>query len=136
MTQLQQSLAADEFTAIGSVDSFPVGQVVTVEVHGRTIGVIQTASGVRAVGNRCPHQGGPICQGIVTGTMAPSDPNEYVYEKDGEIVRCPWHGYEFELSTGKSVGGTIRGRVPVYTVEVRGGDVYLSLRRAGTEPPA
>ena len=132
MTQLQSApgRAAGDFIAIGRVGDFPIGTIVSIEVQDRTIGIIRTRSGFRAIGSRCPHQGGPICQGIVTGTMAPSHRNEYIYELDGEVVRCPWHGYEFELATGRSVGGTVRGRVPVYTVEVRGGDVFFCLRRA------
>ena len=112
-----------------------MGRLVPIEFGGRTIGIIRTRGGMRAIGDRCPHQGGPICRGLVTGTMAPSAPNEYVYEQDGEIVRCPWHGYEFELTTGKSVGGAIRGRVQVYTVEARDGRVYFALRRPAQPGP-
>jgi nitrite reductase (NADH) small subunit len=130
MTSAQAQPAATELTDIGPVEDFPVGRLVMIEFAEHVIGIIRTAGGIRAIGNRCPHQGGPICRGIVTGTMAPSSANEYIYEKDGEIIRCPWHGYEFELSTGKSVGSVVRGRVPVYTVEERGGRVYFALQRA------
>jgi len=129
MTQLQAEPGAADLADVGPAENFPVGRLVLIEFSGHTIGIIRTRHGVHAIGNRCPHQGGPICRGIVTGTMAPSAPNEYVYEKDGEIIRCPWHGYEFELSTGQSVGAAVRGRVPVYPAEVRGGRVYLALRR-------
>jgi 3-phenylpropionate/trans-cinnamate dioxygenase ferredoxin subunit len=126
---LSEAVRAD-LTDVGPVEDFPVGRLVMIEFEGRTVGIIRTKGGLRAIGNRCPHQGGPLCRGIVTGTMAPSAPNEYVYEQDGEIIRCPWHGYEFELSTGRSVGGAIRGRVQIYTVEARAGRVYFALRRA------
>jgi nitrite reductase (NADH) small subunit len=131
MTQVRPTPAeaSDDFTAIGPLEAFPVGRIVRIEVAGRTVGVIRTVNGFRAVGNRCPHQGGPICEGIVTGTMAMSRPNEYIFEKDGEVVRCPWHGYEFELRTGRSIGGAIRGHVATYRVEVHDGEVYVSLRR-------
>jgi nitrite reductase (NADH) small subunit len=132
MTQLQPSTDAvtDDYVAIGRIEDYPIGKIVTIEVGGRVIGIVRTRNGLRAIGNRCPHQGGPLCQGIVTGTMAPSHRNEYVYQLDGEVVRCPWHGYEFELATGRSVGGAVRGRVPVYSVEARGDEVFFSLRRA------
>jgi nitrite reductase (NADH) small subunit len=135
MTQPQTAAVSGDLTDIGSIEDFPVGRLVPIEFGGRTIGIIRTRGGMRAIGDRCPHQGGPICRGIVTGTMAPSAPNEYVYEQDGEIVRCPWHGYEFELTTGKSVGGAIRGRVQVYTVEARDGRVYFALRRPAQPGP-
>jgi nitrite reductase (NADH) small subunit len=133
MTQIQASPSAvDEFISLGPLVQFPIGRVKTLELDGRVIGIVRTMNGIHALGNRCPHQGGPICRGIVTGTMAPSDPDEYVYEKDGEVVRCPWHGYEFELATGRSVCGAVRGRVPVYTAEVRGDEVFFSWRRGAT----
>ncbi len=114
---------------IGLVEDFPLGEITLVEVGGREVGILRTAGDVFAIGNRCPHQGAPLCAGRVTGTMLASDPNEYVYGEDGLVIRCPWHGFEFYVPTGESVGGAVRGRVPTYHVEVRDGVVYCELRR-------
>ena len=70
-----------------------------------------------------------MCSGLIKGTMEPSERNEYKFAKEGEVVTCPWHGYEFEMTTGASVGGAIKGRIGVYQVEVRDGGVWCSPRR-------
>jgi nitrite reductase (NADH) small subunit len=114
---------------LGPLDEFPVGKITLVEVEGRQVGIVRTRDRVLAIGNRCPHQGAPLCAGRLTGTMLASDPNEYVYGEDGLVVRCPWHGFEFHVETGESVGGALRGRVPTYQVEVRDGEIFCSLRR-------
>jgi nitrite reductase (NADH) small subunit len=116
---------------IGRLEDLPLHKVHRVEIEGRDIGIIRTTNSVHAIGNQCPHQGGPMCFGHVTGTMLPSEPDEYVYGHDGLVVRCPWHAYEFDIETGKSVSGVVPGRVPVFETAVRDGDVYCTLRRVG-----
>ena len=123
---------------IGRLDDLPLHEVRRVEIAGRVVGIIRTETGVFAIGNRCPHQGGPICSGRVTGTMLPSAPDEYRYGHDGLVIQCPWHAYEFRIDTGESVEGVIAGRVPVYRTDVRDGEVYCTLVRAtptrGSDP--
>ena len=114
------------------LDDLKPGVLRPFEIQGRTVGLLRTPAGVFAIGNRCPHQGGPICAGQVSGAMLPSDPDQYVYGYDGMVIRCPWHAYEFHVDTGESVGGVLRGRVPVYQTEVRDGEVYCRLVRALT----
>jgi nitrite reductase/ring-hydroxylating ferredoxin subunit len=119
----------DDFYEIGPIESFVIDRPRTVEIEGRTLVIVRTPSGFFSLGNRCPHQGGPICHGRITGTMLPSAANEYVYGEDGQVVRCPWHGYEFSIRTGESIAGTVRGRIPVFEIEVRDNAVFASLRR-------
>lgn len=114
---------------VGRLEDLLPGSIHQVEIDGRQIGIIRTSKGVHAIGNRCPHQGGPMCYGYVTGTMLPSQPDEYLYGEDGLVVQCPWHAYEFHIETGESVGNVLTGRVPVYETEIRDGDVYCTLRR-------
>jgi nitrite reductase/ring-hydroxylating ferredoxin subunit len=52
--------------------------------------------------NRCPHQGGSLCEGLLTGLVLADAPGEYRMERPGEIIRCPWHGWEFDIRTGQS----------------------------------
>jgi nitrite reductase/ring-hydroxylating ferredoxin subunit len=124
------------FQAVGRLEDFPLGAIRTLQLDGKDVGIVRTAEAVFAIGNTCPHQGGPICAGRVTGTMLASDPDQYIYEEDDLVVRCPWHGYEFYIRSGESVGRVIRGRIQVYAVEVREGVVYCSLRRAQPRDPA
>jgi nitrite reductase (NADH) small subunit len=114
---------------VGSLDGFPLNRIRTVQVEGRDVGIIRTEHSVYAIGNKCPHQGGPMCQGKLAGTMVPSEPNQYVYDHDGLVVQCPWHAYEFHVDTGESVAGAVKGRVPVFEVFVEDGEVYCALNR-------
>ena len=117
------------FYRVGAVEDFALGKPRSVEIAGRVITIVRTEGGVFAFGASCPHQGGPLCAGSIHGTMLPSDPDEYVYGQDGDVIRCPWHGYEFSIRTGESIAGAARGQVPVYQVDVRDDVVYASLTR-------
>jgi len=55
-----------------------------------------------ALSNRCPHRGGSLCQGNLTGLVLSDEPGHYNYIRRGEIIRCPWHSWEFDIRTGKS----------------------------------
>ena len=92
-----------------------------VEVEGRSIGVFNVDGDYYALRNMCPHQGAPLCLGDVTGTAAPSRPGEYIWERDGEILRCPWHGWEFDIKTGRSIFNPHKMRVRSYEVTVANG---------------
>lgn len=100
------------------VSELPVGERRIVDVKGRSIGVFNVHGEYYAIRNLCPHEGAPLCRGIVTGTTLPSQPGEYIWAKDGEIVRCPWHGWEFDITTGQSVFNPHKMRVKTYAVTV------------------
>ncbi|MFW6058760.1 MAG: Rieske (2Fe-2S) protein [Phycisphaeraceae bacterium] len=103
---------------ICAVDELPPGERRIVEINGRSIGVFNVNGKYHAIRNVCPHQLAPLCKGKVTGTALPSNPGEYHWGRDGEIIRCPWHGWEFDLTTGKSVFNPHRLRVKSYEVHV------------------
>ena len=119
----------DEFERACRLDELELDRICRVDVGGRELCLVRTAAGLFAFGSVCPHQGGPMCEGLIKGTMTPSARNEYTFARAGEVVTCPWHGYEFDLRTGASIGGVVRGRIGAYPVEVRGDDVYCSARR-------
>lgn len=114
---------------IGVLADFPVGEMTIVEVAGTEVGVYHASDGtLHAVRNRCPHYAAPICRGTVSGTMIPSSPGVLEYGLDERVLRCPWHGFEYDLTTGKSVFGVTRGRLRTYRVTVGAdGRVELSL---------
>jgi 3-phenylpropionate/trans-cinnamate dioxygenase ferredoxin subunit len=97
----------------------PPGTRRIIEVEGRSIGVFNVDGRYYALRNACPHQGAPLCLGSIGGTMVESRPGEYRWEREGEILRCPWHGWEFDLTDGKSVFNPHRTRVRSYQVSVR-----------------
>ena len=132
MNALQQSTPEHR---IGTLADFPERKVVAVEVGGKTIGVLRQGGDVHAFANRCPHHGAPMCRAQVSGTMRPSDPNQFIYDLDGLIVKCPWHAYEFDVRSGEAMGGIIGSRLFIYHCEVRDGEVFVQLRRSATPPP-
>ncbi len=115
---------------IDRVDGIPPGARKLVELDGRSIGVFNVDGEFLALRNRCPHHGAPLCQGPVSGTMLPSDPDEYRFSTEAEhqIIRCPWHGYEFRLDDGRGLVKPETSRVKTYRVEIEAGDVVVYTR--------
>jgi nitrite reductase/ring-hydroxylating ferredoxin subunit len=70
----------------------------------------------------------PVCRGKIHGTFLPSAPGQFVFGLDDQVLQCPWHGWEYSLETGESLFSTYRGRLRVYTTEVRDERVYVHLR--------
>jgi nitrite reductase/ring-hydroxylating ferredoxin subunit len=87
---------------VATVDEIQPGERKIVEVDGRSIGVFNVGGEFFALLNRCPHQGGPLCLGNTLGFLRSKGVGEFEYTRPGEVVRCPWHGWEYDLRTGQS----------------------------------
>jgi len=103
---------------IARVGELPPGSRRIVEVEGRSIGVFNVHGAYYGLRNSCPHQAAPLCLGSVQGMLLPSKPGEYDWARDGEILRCPWHGWEFDILTVRSVFNPHKTRVRTYEVRV------------------
>ncbi len=103
---------------VGRVTELPPGERTIVEAEGRSIGVFNVHGRFFALRNSCPHQAAPLCLGPIKGMTLPSRPGEYVWARDGEILRCPWHGWEFDITTGRSIFNPHKTRVKTYEVTV------------------
>lgn len=103
---------------VATVDEIPPGERKIVEVGGRSLGVFNVAGEYYALRNSCPHEGGPLCVGPICGFVSSEMPGEYHYSRQGEIVRCPWHGWEFDIKTGQSWFDPRRVRVRSYEITV------------------
>jgi nitrite reductase/ring-hydroxylating ferredoxin subunit len=103
---------------VGAVDEIAPGERKIVEIAGRSIGVFNVGGEFYAMRNTCPHQGGPLCQGQLTGFLMARVPGDYSYTRRGEILRCPWHGWEFDVKTGQSWFDPLQTRVRAYPVTV------------------
>ena len=88
---------------VGAVDDVRREGCRVVTVDGRPISVISVGDDFYAVADRCPHMGASMSTGSLGGTFLPSDPQELVYGRDQRVIRCPWHGWEFDLETGRSL---------------------------------
>ncbi|RWQ65733.1 Rieske (2Fe-2S) protein [Mesorhizobium sp.] len=84
-------------------DEIPVGGRRIVDIAGRSVGIFNVNNQYFAVRNSCPHKGAPLCRGIIDGMVSGATPGQFEYEQEGEIIRCPWHGWEFAIKTGQSV---------------------------------
>ncbi len=103
---------------VGRVSDLPPGARKIVEIAGRSIGVFNVNGSYHALRNSCPHQSAPLCLGAIKGMTMPSKPGEYIWGREGEILRCPWHGWEFDLTTGRSIFNPHKMRVCTYEVTI------------------
>jgi nitrite reductase (NADH) small subunit len=110
---------------VGPVEEFAAPGCRLVEVDGRRVGVFTIGGELFAVSDRCPHRGAPMCEGTVSGTFVTSAPHDFVYGRHDRVIRCPWHGWEFDLETGRSLLEPARVGVKVYAVSVDDGVVVL-----------
>ena len=120
---------------VATVEEIPPGGRKIVEVAGRSIGVCNLDGEFFALRNRCPHQGGPLCAGALGGLISAPRPGEYHYSRAGEMLRCPWHGWEFDIRTGQSWFDPTGVRVRRYdvTIEAQQPTAADPLLQAGLE---
>jgi nitrite reductase (NADH) small subunit len=104
----------------------PPGERRIVEVAGRSIGVFNVGGRFYALHNGCPHRGGALCAGPITGTVLPTSGRAFVYGREGEIVRCSRHGWEFEIATGRALADP-RVRARTYPVSVEAGKLVVTV---------
>lgn len=100
------------------VAELPPGERQIVSIEGRSIGVFNVGGKFYALRNSCPHQAAPLCLGAINGMAVPTKPGEYKWAREGEILRCPWHGWEFDILTGRSIHRPDKMRVRSYEVSV------------------
>jgi nitrite reductase/ring-hydroxylating ferredoxin subunit len=103
---------------VGKASELTPGQRLLVTLGGRSIGVFNVNGAYHALLNRCSHQGGPLCLGAVVGLAESPTPGEYRMTRQGEILRCPWHAWEFDISTGRAIVDPDKVRVKSYQVTV------------------
>lgn len=113
---------------VAQVADIPDRGSLIVSVDGTEIGLFRIQGDVVAWRNFCPHMAAPVCKGVVDATRLPSDVYQYRVGREGEILQCPWHGWEFDLVSGQHLAEGSRARLRRYPVEVRGDDVFIRTR--------
>jgi nitrite reductase/ring-hydroxylating ferredoxin subunit len=98
------------FVRCTKVSEVPAGTVREFQLDGKAIALANLDGKFHAINNVCLHRGGPLGQGALHGKM----------------VMCPWHGWEYDVTTGK-VGANPTVGVDCYAVEVRGEDVFVDV---------
>lgn len=104
---------------VAKTSEIPPGGRKIVNIEGKSIGVFNIQGVFYALRNVCPHQFAPLCLGKITGHCEESPVGEFHWIRDGEILRCPWHAWEFDIKTGKSIFNPHRVKTKSYEVEVR-----------------
>ena len=110
---------------VAAVDEIPPGQRKLVELNGRAVVVFNLGGEFFALTNRCPHRGGSLYHGIQTGLVESKEPGQSCYSRPGEMVKSPWHGWEFDIRTGKSWCDPNRVKARQYPVSVEPGTALV-----------
>lgn len=106
---------------VAKTDDIAPGGKLLVQVKGRDIGVFNVGGEFFALSDNCPHAGGSLCGGLVASLVLASEPGAYRVERQGEFVRCPMHGWEFDIKTGQSWCDPQSVRARKYKLEVEPG---------------
>jgi nitrite reductase (NADH) small subunit len=88
----------------------PAGTIREFQVEGKAIALANVGGKFHAINNTCLHRGGPLGQGVL----------------EGNVLTCPWHGWEYDVTTGKVVRNPAVG-VDCYPLEVRGEDIFVEM---------
>ena len=89
-------------------DEIPEGTIREFQVDGKTLAISNVGGKFYAINNTCLHRGGPLAQGVL----------------EGKTVTCPWHGWQFDVTTGKASSNPAVG-VGCFPVEVQGEDLWV-----------
>jgi len=117
---------------VAKVDDFAPNTRRIVNVGGREIGVFRLGDRFFGIRNRCPHQGGPLCEGRTTPLVVSDVPGR-IELGSTMLVMCPWHGWHYDLETGEAYAPG-DPHVKSYAVSVeRGRDVVAG--EDGAAPP-
>ena len=98
------------FVRAAKLPELPVGTVHEIQVAGKAVALANVAGKLFAINNTCLHRGGPLGQGSL----------------QDRIVTCPWHGWEYDVTTGKVLQNSDMG-VACYATEVRGDEVFIDI---------
>ena len=110
---------------VAPLAELPAGERRLISAGDQSIGVFNTGAQIVAVLNLCPHAFAPVCLGQVGGTTLPSCAGEFVWGREGEILRCPWHGWEFDLISGQCL--TDRRRLKRFAVVIRDEAIFVEV---------
>jgi nitrite reductase (NADH) small subunit len=98
------------FLRTAKKDEVPPGMIREFQIDGKTFALANVDGKLFAINNLCLHRGGPLGQG----------------ELHDKVVTCPWHGWQYDVTTGKLISNSAIG-TETYVVEVRGDDIFVDV---------
>jgi nitrite reductase/ring-hydroxylating ferredoxin subunit len=96
------------FEKAARLNEIPTGSIKSVQVGGKQLALANVGGTLYAIDNTCLHRGGPLAEG----------------QLEGKVVTCPWHGWQFDVTTGKAVQNPNAG-VGCFKTEIRGDEVFV-----------
>jgi nitrite reductase/ring-hydroxylating ferredoxin subunit len=116
---------------IGRADDFPDPGRKVIEIDGVPVGIFRQGGTFTAWESVCPHMGGPVCRGKIIARVeeviaADKTSHGFAFSKDQTNVVCPWHGYEFDVVTGRHQGNPRVRLLPV-KIAIVDGDLVVTL---------
>jgi len=102
---------AAELVRVAALDDVPPGRLLYVEVDGLPIALANVGGTIYAFGDSCRHEGGPLSTGVLIGAT----------------ITCPWHGWAYDVRTGKSIVPPIGLRIPTYPVTLRDSEIFVAI---------
>lgn len=114
----------DRLHPVGRADELKPGDRLLADLDGREVAVFNVNGAFHAVANYCTHQGGPVCEGQLAGALDVDADGELVYGRDGRVLACPWHGWEFDVVTGEHLAPSGYA-LPTYEVVVEDGELLV-----------
>jgi nitrite reductase/ring-hydroxylating ferredoxin subunit len=107
---------------VARTTDIPPGGNKVVAIDGRDIVVFHVNGEFFALLNRCPHEGAPLDKAACVARLTSPEPGIYRRSRVGEMLRCPWHGWEFDMRNGQSWFDPKRIKVRSYPVAVARGE--------------
>ncbi|MBR0818333.1 Rieske (2Fe-2S) protein [Bradyrhizobium liaoningense] len=107
---------------VARTSEIPPGGNKVVDIAGRDIVVFHVNGEFFALLNRCPHEGAPLEKAACVARLTSPEPGVYERSRVGEMLRCPWHGWEFDMRNGQSWFDPKRVKIRSYPVAVERGD--------------
>ena len=117
---------------VARVQDIPEGGRILVDVGGREIGIFRLNGKFHALLNRCPHLGGPLCKGGVVSEIYAPVPGDIRGDASKLFITCPWHNWEFDVTTGQSYWGAAGPKARLFPVGVEAGGAIASAMGDGT----
>ena len=106
---------------VATTSEIAPGKNKVVTIAGRELVVFNINGAYYCLLNRCPHEGAPLAKAVCVAVLHSDEPGKYQRSREGEMLRCPWHGWEFDIRTGQSWCDPQTVRTRSYTVEVEPG---------------
>jgi 3-phenylpropionate/trans-cinnamate dioxygenase ferredoxin subunit len=110
---------------VAKIGDIPEGGQELVKVKGREIVVFNVNGEFFALLNRCPHEGASLICGARVGLVQSDEPGQFSFTRKGEFVRCPWHGWEYDIKTGQSWCDPKDTKVKRYVTSVEPGETLV-----------